>query len=1797
MTRTAEVSEALDPILLHYEVLRFEPGEIERQVRTTGELRFRFNETDFYFNLEPHNMRGPNYRAVATGSRGIRRPLPSRPVHTFKGVLAGGEDTRGRFNLTDDAVEGVVYAAEGWVYVEPLRNYVPNAPAGELVVYREADIKPDEGFKCDVSLPRRLQRGVARVASQAEASFSTNPTNYVVDVATEADYEYVQKMGGAVEANRNIEGILNHVEGVFQHELLVQLRIGFQHAWEMEDDPYTGMYLGPLLTELYSYWTENFAAARDSDIIHLWTGKFIVDLDGKAGGRVCMQSAGYAATSVSEHQNNLRRDYAIPAHEIGHNLGASHPWEQIPPIDTCYGTVMSSGEVTFCQFSRDEIARHLAQYNSCLDIQSITLQPPTGLSAQAASSSRINLSWQDNSSNETGFRVQRRRLGSGNWVQIGTTAPDTQTYSSTRLFPDATYIYRVHAVSESESSAYSNEASATTLAATTTSNDWTIYTIAGRTDDDGDNGPAVQARLARTAGVAADKFGNLYIADYSNNRIRRVDASGTITTVAGTGKRGYGGDGGPAVAAQLDGPVGVLVDESGNLYVGDSGNHRIRRVDASGTITTVAGNGERGYSGDGGPAVAAQLHWPEDLAMDKSGNLYIADTSNQRIRRVDASGTITTIAGNGGRGYGGNDGRPAVQVSVTWPSALAVDSSGNLYIAASGDYRILRVNASGIITTVAGTGEEGDSGDGGPAVAARLGVAIGIALDGAGNLYIADTDNNRIRRVDASGTITTIAGTDAGGFGGDGGPAVRASLLSPIRLALDSSGNLYVADGGNGRIRRVDTSGTITTVAGIGASSYRGDGGPAVRAWLYDPLRIAFDRSGNLYIADSANRRVRRVDTSGTITTVAGTGENGYGGDGGPAVEAQLGRPTGVAVDGSGNLYISDSLNHRIRRVSASGTITTVVPEIIQPQGLAVDGSGNLYIAQVSRVLRLDASGTITTVAGTGEIGLSGGDGGPAVEATLGIPGDVALDASGNLYIADSYNHRIRRVDTSGIITTVAGIGSGIDEGGAGPATEAVLNNPRAVAVDRSGNLYITDTTSNKIKRVDTSGIISTIAGTGKESFSGDGGPAIEADLYHPQGIAVDLSGNVYVADQGNHRIRMLTNPSTASPPSPPADLTARAVSASEINLNWRDTSSNEIGFRVQRRLEDYTDWVPIGTVAANSATFSDVGLSPGTSYIYRVQAFNRTHSSTFSNEAPATTVAVLPPTLTRFTPATGAAGTRVTLTGTQFLGTSDVRFNGVSAVVYEVVSGTSIEAVVPPGATSGPISVVTPGGTAESAEPFTVTTGIQSRLFVPIVLRSQGRTPGSLFTSELTLTNRGSTTADIDYTYRAAYGGSSGTAVDSLEPGRQRVIPDAIAYLKSLGVPVGAGSAGGTLMVDFSNLSSPSDAAVTVRVTTPVELGRAGLAFVGLNNAGLNTTPALIAGLRQNKQDRSNVALQNAGDVGEGSITLRVTVFSGDSPAPEQGFILPDRTLAPGGFHQFDSILDMAGFENGYVKVERVRGTAPFHAYGVVNDNFNSDGSFVFPVTAAALAGRLQQTLPVIVETVEFASELTVTNFSDQAKTLHFSFVAEGLTTSDRTARFSLRLNAGRQRIIPDVIDSVLRRNGVEGLRSSRGGLAGALFATVESGDMSGIVIGARTSSSDGGGGQYGLFYPAVPDGAAFTTSAWVDGLQQDGENRSNLAMVNTAEIDSTDSVFDLDIYDGETGKLVRTVKTEPLPARRWHQINRILADHAPGTTQGYIRIRKTSGNNPFLAYGVVNDGGAPGKRSGDGAFVPARE
>ena len=509
----------------------------------------------------------------------------------------------------------------------------------------------------------------------------------------------------------------------------------------------------------------------------------------------------------------------------------------------------------------------------------------------------------------------------------------------------------------------------------------------------GDGGFATNAQI-NADGLVVDGLGNVYIAD-TNSVVRKVTpATGIITTVAGTGIPGFSVDGGPAASAELDQPRGVAVDGFGNLYIADTG--RIRKVAAAtGIITTVAGNGNYTtdpHSGEGGPATSAAL-FPARVAVDGSGNLYIL--SLDVIRKVAvATGIITTVAGTGGTGSSGNGG-PATEAQFA-AQDLAVDGSGDIYIAdGSGDVVRRVTAATGIITTVAGSGATGYTGDGGPATSARLNGVSAVTVDGAGDLYLADFYNFVIREVPAAtGIITTVAGNGSAYYLDNGVQATNAQLVYPSGVAADGVGNLFIADTINNVIDRVAAAtGIVTTVAGNGTGGYAGDGGPATKAELNGPTSLAVDGSGNLYIADSANSVIRKVTTAtGIITTVAGN----------PALSLRLNGPQGVAVDSSGNVYIADTNNDVIRKVAAATGIITIVAgngaegyagdgglainaELGGPTGVAVDDSGSLYIADLNtNVIRkvAAATGIITTVAGNGSAGYSG-DGGPATNAEL----------------------------------------------------------------------------------------------------------------------------------------------------------------------------------------------------------------------------------------------------------------------------------------------------------------------------------------------------------------------------------------------------------------------------------------------------------------------------------------------------------------------------------------------------------------------------------------------------------------------------------------------------------------------------------------------------------------------------------------------------------------------------------------------------------------------------------------------
>lgn len=830
----------------------------------------------------------------------------------------------------------------------------------------------------------------------------------------------------------------------------------------------------------------------------------------------------------------------------------------------------------------------------------------------------------------------------------------------------------------------------------------------------GDGGPAANATFGNCDAVYADSRGNIYVADGIYSAIRKIDTNGVITTVAGNGTSGSGGDGGKATNALLYLPVDLAVDSKGNIFIADYYNSAIREVLTNGIIINVTSNvipstpsgvavdsaghvfftdeggGDvfemntngtafrvagvvigsthfRGYSGDGGPATNAMLSSPEDLKVDAAGNLYIADSVDNCVRKIDSHGIITTVIGTGIAGYSG-DGYAATNATLNAPQGLALDNSGNLFVADRGNARIRKVDTNGLITTVAGDAMAGFYGNGGPSTAASLNGPSGVSADGRGNLYIADASNHRMRMAAAAassnmialsisnattnnlgdysvvvsdatgsvtsapatlymtpffvqqpqsqsvwvgaaatfnetaagttplgyqwsfngtnidgatnasftasnitisdsgtyqvtatnaflpvlstaalltadyiiqapanegvtnggkaalsvsafggpytyqwqfkgtnlpviGTISTAAGTGTNGNSGDQGPAVHANLSSPYGACLDSAGNLYLADYGNSTVRKVDPGGTITRFAGTGTSGFSGDGLAATHSQLFNPASVAVDQVGNLFIADLNNCRIRKVTTNGILATVAGNGTAGFAGDSGPATNAALSYPAGVAIDGLGNIYIADTQNNRIRRV--------------------------------------DTNGIIQTVAGTGVAAFTG-DGGLAINAALRMPTGLAVDAAGSVFVGDSGNVRVRAISTNGIITTVAGNKNSGHTGDGGAATNATLLDPYSVSLDGAGNLFIADL-GGYIREVATNGLITTLAGGGAAN-PGDGGTATNA-LLSPRAVAVDPGGAIFVADSGNYRIRKVT----AAHPNILPVLTLNGISSSNL--------------------------------------------------------------------------------------------------------------------------------------------------------------------------------------------------------------------------------------------------------------------------------------------------------------------------------------------------------------------------------------------------------------------------------------------------------------------------------------------------------------------------------------------------------------------------------------------------------------------------------------------------------------------------
>lgn len=576
----------------------------------------------------------------------------------------------------------------------------------------------------------------------------------------------------------------------------------------------------------------------------------------------------------------------------------------------------------------------------------------------------------------------------------------------------------------------------------------TVTTLAGLAGNTGrTDGSGTAARFSEPFSVATDAAGNLYVADTSNNLIRKISAAGVVTTLAGAGSQGS--NDGTGTAAKFAEPRGVGVDAAGNVYVADYNNHKVRKITPAGVVTTLAGSGSPGNSD--GTGSTAQFRGLISLAVSSDGTVYVADTGNRAVRKITPAGVVSTYAGGAGAPYGEIRG-------------IAVSSSGTVYVSDFNKHAIYQLNSSGSATLLAGMSGTPGASDG-SGTAARFYSPSNLHLDASGNLLVADTLNNTIRKISASGSVTTLAGL-AGRSSSVDGSGSSARFEDPYAVAVDASGTAYVADATDHSIRKVTAAGVVTTLAGSASQLGSSDGSGAA-ARFFEPHGIAVDGAGNVFVADTGNNTVRKITAAGVVTTLAGTAGQSGSSDGTGAA-ARFSNPYGVSVDGSGNVYVSDASNNTIRKITAAGVVTTLAgspgatgltngsgsaARFSVPFDLAADSAGNVYVCDHGNhvIRKVTPAGVVSTLAGSGSAGNSDGSG---TAASFRWPSGVAVDSAGNVYVADTDNQAIRKITSAGVVTTLAGGAKGYADGSSSVARFA---NPKDVAVDGSGNLYVAD--------------------------------------------------------------------------------------------------------------------------------------------------------------------------------------------------------------------------------------------------------------------------------------------------------------------------------------------------------------------------------------------------------------------------------------------------------------------------------------------------------------------------------------------------------------------------------------------------------------------------------------------------------------------------------------------------------------------------------------------------------------------
>ena len=642
-----------------------------------------------------------------------------------------------------------------------------------------------------------------------------------------------------------------------------------------------------------------------------------------------------------------------------------------------------------------------------------------------------------------------------------------------------------------------------------------IYTLAGNGTADFTDGAS--AMFNQPAGIAVDVAGNVYVADQANNRIRKITAAGVASTLAGNGQADMR-DTTVGTAAMFNAPSGLAIDAAGNVLVADKGNHRIRKITQAGVVTTVAGS-DSGYA-EGPSLGTAKFFAPSAVAIDADGNIYVADTKNYRIRLITATAPsqVVTLMGTGTQGPDDGDVSTA---RFNKPVGIALDAAGNIYVADSN--RIRKISA-GLLTTLAGSETAGFAE--GSGAAARFNGPTGIAIDATGNIYVADRGNNRIRLVTATGTVSTLVGANADFM--DGAASI-ARLRLPAGITIGIAGTIYIADQGNHRLREFALAriGRVSTLAGNGNAGFADAQGGNAR--FSSPAGTAADDSGNVYVADRVNHRIRKISSTGIVTTIAGSGVQGF--EDGSASMAKFNWPTDVAVDATtGNLYVTDEGNHRIRKITPAGMVSTLagngtsgstdgngtIAQFNFPWGIDVDSHGNVFVCDQEnyRIRKITPSGVVSTFAG----GVRGHADGTGTLARFNTVTGIAIDKADNIYVAQFHGGRVRKISPAGEVSTFAG--SGFDGHVDGIGIHAQFSAMYSIAVDGYGNVYVGDYGNNVIRTISPSGIVTTLAGDGQLGFAD--GTGTQAEFYLPIGIGADASGNIYVGDNSNHRIRKI---------------------------------------------------------------------------------------------------------------------------------------------------------------------------------------------------------------------------------------------------------------------------------------------------------------------------------------------------------------------------------------------------------------------------------------------------------------------------------------------------------------------------------------------------------------------------------------------------------------------------------------------------------------------------------------------------